>query len=295
VLDKHAEFPLAWGSGVDSLPVVSFAEGTVAYLENTAESPIPRLWLMNTTGGNKRRIPVRKLDDPVFTPDSRWLYAGASAGADTVLNLSRLAHDGSAFLPVVTWKGSSGRWPAFSADGKFMAFVSNAEGLWQVYLTNQTGEAPLRITDAKANHASPLFSPDGNYIVCLTDRTAFNGGSDIWVYDRVKGTERQLTDNAHVRDYAWLSDSRTIVYSTGINVLDLNALDIASGMSRKLIAGHGPRDYSEITPQVVNHRGVDIIIYVREYLDGKRRIYSVNPDGGEDRQIVTDQGNSWLK
>jgi TolB protein len=275
--------------------MVSFATGTVVYRENTAESALPRLWLMNTLGDNKRRITAANVRDLLFTPDGQWLYGGVTAGADTSTELRRLSHDGTAFLHVVSWHGASERWPTFSFDGKFMAFASNKEGLWQVYLTNWNGEAPLRITDVPANHSAPLFSPDGSYVVCLTDRTAMNGGNDLWVYDRLKGTEKQVTENAHIRDYVWLGDSRTIVYTTGINVLDLNTVDVTTGMSRKLIPAEGVRDYSETAPMVIRHKGTDAVVYVREYLKGKRKIYMVNPDGSGDRQIVSDNGNSWLR
>jgi TolB protein len=63
---------------------------------------------------------------------------------------------------------TSGPWddthPALSPDGRWLAFVSNRSGPWDIYLLDlQNGEVS-RLTDTQHFESSPSWSPDGNLI-----------------------------------------------------------------------------------------------------------------------------------
>lgn len=63
---------------------------------------------------------------------------------------------------------TSGPWddthPALSPDGRWLAFVSNRSGPWDIYMLDlQNGEVS-RLTDTQHFESSPSWSPDGNLI-----------------------------------------------------------------------------------------------------------------------------------
>lgn len=91
---------------------------------------------------------------------------------------------------------SSSQWeghPAFSPDGKRVAFVSDRSGSFELYSALVDGSELRRHTSfGGAYVAHPSWSPDG-------DRIAFDarpdGHADLWIVDAEGGTPRRLTEH----------------------------------------------------------------------------------------------------
>ena len=60
--------------------------------------------------------------------------------------------------------------PAFSPDGKRVAFVSNSDGNQEIYLVNTDGTGLVRLTRNPADDTLPAFSPDGKRIIFSSNR-----------------------------------------------------------------------------------------------------------------------------
>ena len=71
---------------------------------------------------------------------------------------------------------SSDLTPAWSADGSKIAFESNREVNYAVWVMNADGSNPVRLTDPDPRTAAgaPSWSPDGT-------RIAYEQNGDIWV------------------------------------------------------------------------------------------------------------------
>jgi TolB protein len=75
--------------------------------------------------------------------------------------------------------------PAWSPDGQKVAFTRRQHDHWEVYVVDVDGRNLKRLTDTPkkpngevGNSAAPAWSPDGQYIAFLTDRT---GRWEIWI------------------------------------------------------------------------------------------------------------------
>ncbi len=80
--------------------------------------------------------------------------------------------------------------PAWSPDGKHLAFQSDRDGNWEVYVTAVGGAAsPRRVTDHPAADVGPNWSPSGDRLVFASDR---DGRSGIYVADLASGAVEQL-------------------------------------------------------------------------------------------------------
>jgi Tol biopolymer transport system component/C-terminal processing protease CtpA/Prc len=105
--------------------------------------------------------------------------------------------------------------PALSPDRREIAFSSGSD-IWTV--PAQGGEARLLVSH-EANESRPLYSPDGQRLAFVSDRT---GGGDIYVLTLATGTLQQITfDDGLDRLDAWSRDSQWLYFSS-------TARDVAS-------------------------------------------------------------------
>ena len=107
--------------------------------------------------------------------------------------------------------------PSISPDRQEIAFVSGGD-IWTV--PAQGGEARLLVSHA-ANESRPLYSPDGQRLAFISDRT---GGGDIYVLSLASGALKQLTfDDALDRLDGWSKDSRWLYFSSpGRDIAGMN-------------------------------------------------------------------------
>lgn len=97
--------------------------------------------------------------------------------------------------------------PEFSPDGKWLAFLSDQSGWWQIHLLNlETGES-RQLTTAPAEHALPpwlqnrnayAFSGDSQRIYFLRNQSAVRS---IWRWDLGSNQEQQINLD---ENYTWL-------------------------------------------------------------------------------------------
>lgn len=110
-------------------------------------------------------------------------------------------------------------YPAFSPDGKKIAYTSNKEedyfGLSSVYVYDCETKTEKTIVDKV--HSSLSWSPDGKkiyYSKISRDNPYWSGYSDVYVFDLTTGEEKRLTYAARAINPSISSDGKHIVYAT---------------------------------------------------------------------------------
>lgn len=296
VVKGSGEFPLTFGERPCSQPRLSRTTGRILYLCENDSVPGTDLMIMDVTGARKRQLPTGgTVTDATFSPDGAWVYAAAAARGGDDTDIYRLRTAGGEAQRVTGWSGSSERAATFSPDGQTMLFLSDRDETWQVYVCDLAGEKPVRLTDVAADHAKPLFSPDGRFVTYLSEKNNFDDRMDLWIYDRSNGEEIRATRLANVRDYCWIDSAGTMLYSSGANLVELNTVNVLTGESDKLVVTGYPKEYSETSPTVVYFEGQKYIAYTRDFGAGKKEIFWVRPDGTNDRKIVFGFGQNWLE
>ena len=294
VPEKNAEFPLTGGKLDCERPVVSISCSRVAYFERNPDSACPTLRIMDLAGTSKRDVPlVACATVAAFSPNGAWLYFSARL-RDSTQGIFRIKPDGATVNPVVTWKNALEGDIAFSADGANMAFTSNGNGKWQLFLSNPDALKPVCLTDGTANYVSPGFGPGAKKIALLSDKTSFGGSRDLWVYDFSAPVFRQLTKDAKVTAYCWVN-AGTIAYSAGGDTSLLYSVDVESKTSGPLIPAAAQKQYRETSPRLIGTGTSARIIYTREYNDGTKRIFQVKTDGSGDEAVVNSGSQDWLE
>jgi len=111
---------------------------------------------------------------------------------------------------------TSGAWsdtqPALSPDHRQIAFASNRNGFWDLYILNlQNGEV-LQVTDSPQYDAAPSWSPDGQW---LAFETYINDNLEIAVVsaqDRAQPIVEITQDPAADHSPAWAPDGRHVAF-----------------------------------------------------------------------------------
>jgi tetratricopeptide (TPR) repeat protein/pSer/pThr/pTyr-binding forkhead associated (FHA) protein len=127
---------------------------------------------------------------PAWTADDRIVYKGcdltveparcgmyimtSAAGAHPTTQLSEIADD-----------------TAPAAYGSRIAFMSNRDGNWELYIMNDDGSGVRRLTNNAANDGLPTWSPDGRTIAFVSDQ---GGPWAVWAISPDGSNRRKLFD-----------------------------------------------------------------------------------------------------
>ena len=90
------------------------------------------------------------------------------------------------------------RQPAWSPDGKRIAFMSYRTGTWHIWSMAKDGSEVRQHTFGQFDDREPEYTNEGNAIIFSSDRA---GNYDLWRVDLASGAYTQLT-NDPADDYA---------------------------------------------------------------------------------------------
>jgi Tol biopolymer transport system component len=115
----------------------------------------------------------------------------------------------------LTFGGGFNQEPSWSPDGTRIAFSSNRDGDFDIWVMNADGSDQRRVQNHPETDTSPTWSPDGTQIAFDSDRDTPAGGggvNEIYVAT-LDGRERPVTDlEAFAGSPAWAPDGSAIAY-----------------------------------------------------------------------------------
>ena len=154
-------------------------------------------------------------------PGANGKIAWNSTGPDSVGGTSDIfvadppsAADPDGGTPVnLTRHAANDTSPDWSADGTRIAFDSDRDGDWEIYVMGADGSDVRQLTFNGVDDFSPSFSPDGTRIAFSSERS---GDWEIWTM-AVDGTDpTQLTASpGRDSEAAWSPDGSQIAFESG--------------------------------------------------------------------------------
>ncbi|HUD73016.1 MAG TPA: hypothetical protein VMQ62_13740 [Dongiaceae bacterium] len=112
----------------------------------------------------------------------------------------------------VTANGSINRSPAWSPDGKMIAFVSLRSGSPRLMLINSDGVLKIAFPQSGELNGAPTWSPDGRLVAFSSGR---DGNAEIYTLRVSDGTLTRLTRHDAIdTSPAWSPDGRSIAFTS---------------------------------------------------------------------------------
>jgi TolB protein len=147
--------------------------------------------LIVNTGGNLYRLPVqgearleqidlgkpyRCNNDHVISFDGKMFGFSATLPGERVSQVFAAQVDGSG-VRQLTFDKSPSYFHGWSPDGKWLAFVGQRNGKFELYRVPVTGGPEQRLTSTGGYDDGPEYSPDGKWIYFNSNR---GGGWNVW-------------------------------------------------------------------------------------------------------------------
>ena len=185
----------------------------------------------------------------------------------------------------VTVNPTYDRYPAWSPDGKMIAFVSNRNrGRNQIWVIDAAGRNPVRLTDGGSD-SYPDWSPDGKTILYAAgdvqeDHDLAPGGIAAMDAD---GNNKRLLKNRGGIHPSWSPDGDWIAFAFGNfgDTRQVYVMDRDGGNPRQLTRDAGHKYMPSWSPDGVQ------IAYASDY-----RIWVMDSDGKNQRRLTKINGDN---
>ncbi len=205
-------------------------------------------------------------------------------------------------LTQVTFNLAGDSDPTWSPDGEWIAFSSNRDGDYDIYLVNAScldtqskcDQNPIALTDDRIDNWSPAWSPDSKKIaytnfqdeltkifIVTVDCILSSGPQEVCTQELTI----QVEDLSNIRSPAWSPDGNRIVFASSHETKEGIYVSDTMGTELMRLTDY-PSDYPEWSPDG------DWIVYSAEYLDAYE-IYIMKSDGTGQRRLTYNFEGSW--
>ncbi|HWB84330.1 MAG TPA: hypothetical protein VG675_09335 [Bryobacteraceae bacterium] len=177
--------------------------------------------------------------------------------------------------------------PAWSPDGKKIAFVSSRSGSQELWICDADGTNPQKLTSfGGASVIFPRWSPDGQRLI-FGALTGLHGNFESYVIGAASGTPQRINARGHrtMAHPVFSHDGRSIYFIPGAQDGAVEAFRVPTeGGEAFQITHHGA-----FRPEESPDRK---LLYYGKY--GDHRLWSTPVSGGEEREVLDSiMGMNW--
>ena len=276
------EGPPRWSPDGKWIAFTSFKEGRAAiFLVSPLGGPAQKL--VELPQREPESDAVLALGRQPWSPDGKWLiFARAREKGGTALwRIDLEGREERELTPPID--GQSLGQAALSPDGKRVVFASipTSGGKATLRLLDLDGSSPRPLTDASENAAEPVFTPAGDRVVFVSDRT---GEANVWEIDLASQRRAPLTFSPTIVNAPAVARDGRLAVATFGHQTDLY-IDAVDGTSQRRLTFHTHDNFgAKISPDgrkvaYMSNRTGDPEIWLLDLEAGEERKLTDNPAG----------------
>ena len=187
-----------------------------------------------------------------------------------------------------------------------IAFVSERAGNWEIYVMDNDGENPRRLTNNPNKDVNPSWSPDGKRIVFRSnrDRHFINGilTYEIYVMNADGQNQQNLTNNpGNDLSPSWSPDGKRIAFASfrrdedgNLPHFDIYVMGIDGQNQQRLTNNPNDDQYPSWSP---DGKRIVFASQREEHFRGDfgitGEIYVMDDDGGNQQRLTNNRKNDW--
>lgn len=233
---------------------------------------------------------------PTRSPDGEWVAFTSNRDSDFINDVENwelyVTHVDNSIIRRMTYNTTAKDIdPAWSPDGRYIAFETDRDGNWELYLFDISTGAEIRLTDAPTSEINAFWTPDSQQLVFQSDR---DGLWQLYSIDIATGETVKLSDGmTEDHDPAVSFDGERIAYRTE-NAGFLSAIWVMN------LDGGGKHMISNPAGSASNHTWSpdDSVIAYQSDLEGDLDIYAFEVETEKTRLVtdndIMDYAPTWL-
>jgi Tol biopolymer transport system component len=171
------------------------------------------VYVMNPDGSDQIRLTLNSRNDqrPDVSPNGKEIVFVSNRITQTNpsgdFEIFVMSSEGEAGgVSQLTFNGAEDSWPRWSPNGKWIAFHSNVDGNFEIYVIRPDGTDLTRVTDYAGLDQFPEWSPNGKQLAIRRD-------TDLYLIDLDGSNPIQLTAQALINQMAsWSPDGKKLAF-----------------------------------------------------------------------------------
>lgn len=229
-----------------------------------------------------------RLSYPTYTPGGLILYEAMVSGSWDIYTMPAEAMDESRTgIRRLTDGAGIERMPNMSPDGRWIAYISDAGGNYDVWRMKVDGSDRVRLTATEAPEIHPYWTPDSRIV--FNRQVLGERRYDIMVMDADGGNVQVLLHDDDLNSYAQVSpDGRRLVFDKWWENDETNGeivvMDLATGALQRLTHNSVYDGYPTWFPDSRH------VLYSSE-VDGVFKLFRLDVETGDREQLTFGPGD----
>lgn len=184
----------------------------------------------------------------------------------------------------LTQNEADDRYASYSPNGDKIAFESNRDGTWQIYIMDANGENQLRLTHDNSNNRRPSWHPKGKKVLFESDRS---GKKELYTIKLKNGKVKKLSNfkDGEEPNFACYSPNGKLI-ALSIAVSDSKSDIVLMKKNGKIVRRLTNNEFRNHYPRWSN-QGNEIVYFSRKETNNQDdEIYKLNVKTGKEVRLT---------